>query len=276
MSKRDTHWDEVALEELVDDFVELGLTRNEARLYLAAYDQEAMRAAELAELAGVTRTKAYDALRELVSKGLFSRQPGRVTQFKAADPLEVVLRLRQQGLRDQAELLEDTNRLIADLFERYYAAPSSSDPFDYVELIRHGQAAWARAETIAAGAQTEALWLHPCPPGAAGVIDQGGARSGLTCRALYERRCLDDAAVRALLAEREAGGVQVRVAERVPLELGVVDRRTCILGLSAPGTAGQGSWVLLEHPGLASLLAGVFDELWAGAVPAAAILQAHR
>src|SRR5437763_320067 len=46
-------------EQLVADLVLLGLTRNEARLYLAAEGRPPLRAAELAELAGVTRAKAY-------------------------------------------------------------------------------------------------------------------------------------------------------------------------------------------------------------------------
>src|SRR6266511_2223244 len=71
-------------DQLIAGLAEFGLGRNEARLYLAAVGRSSMRAAELAQLAGISRTKAYDALRLLVEKGLFTEEPGKVARFRAA------------------------------------------------------------------------------------------------------------------------------------------------------------------------------------------------
>ncbi|HEY2958237.1 MAG TPA: helix-turn-helix domain-containing protein [Actinomycetota bacterium] len=270
MAAREPRWDDDD-EQLVADLVLLGLTRNEARLYLAAEGRPPLRAAELAELAGVTRTKAYAALDQLARRGMVSRQPGRVALFEAADPRLVARQLRQRGVEDQANLVADTGALVADLFARYYAAPASGDPFDFVELIRHGAAAWARREAIAAGAGAEVLLASmPGPAGTLPPVDPTGQREGVSRRSLYALTALDDPGFRARVAEREARGEQVRFARRVAVGLCVVDRRSSVLGLDGDKAGGPGTWLVLEHPGLSATIADAFDAAWAQARPAPA------
>jgi hypothetical protein len=146
-------------EQLVQYLVEFGFNRNEARIYLAALGRPPLRVAELAELADVNRPKAYDALRQLVEKGLFEPEGGgqEPARFQATDPMLVVQRLRHQSALEQADRVQDTSLLVADLFARYYEAPQGDDPFEYVELIRNSDAAWARRDAITAGAEKEVV-----------------------------------------------------------------------------------------------------------------------
>jgi Sugar-specific transcriptional regulator TrmB len=272
MAAREPRWEDDD-EQLVADLVLLGLTRNEARLYLAAEGRPPLRAAELAELAGVTRTKAYAALDQLAGRGMVSRQPGRVARFEAADPRLVARQLRQRGVEDQAMLVADTGALVADLFARYYAAPASGDPFDFVELIRHGAAARARREAIAAGANAEVLVAHvPDPAGAwPPAVDPASRHEGVRRRSLYELGALDDPGFRAGVAEREARGEELRFARRVAVGLCVVDRRTSVISLEGDGVAsGPGTWLVLEHPGLSTTIGDAFDVAWALARPSPA------
>jgi Sugar-specific transcriptional regulator TrmB len=270
MAAREPRWDDD--EQLVADLVVLGLTRNEARLYLAAEGRPPLRAAELAELAGVTRTKAYAALGQLARRGMVRRRPGRVALFEAADPRLVARQLRQRGVEDQAMLVADTGALVAGLFARYYAAPASGDPFDFVELVRHGAAARARREAVAAGAGSEVLLAdRPGPAGAAPPpVDPAGQREGIRRRSLYPLAALDDPGFRARAAEREARGEQLRFAPRVAVGLCVVDRRTSVIGLAGEEADGPGTWLVLEHPGLSATIADAFDAAWALARPAPA------
>jgi HTH-type transcriptional regulator, sugar sensing transcriptional regulator len=262
-------------EQLVQYLAEFGLGRNEARMYLAALGRPPLRVAELAELADVNRPKAYDALRQLVDKGLFAetgQEPGQVARFKAAEPTLVVQRLRHQSALEQADRVQDTSLLVADLFARYYDAPQGEDPFEYVELIRNSEAAWARRDAITAGAEKEVVQARRMtPPGTrprAG--DEVGAREGVIYRAIYESEFLDYPQFRARLAERERRGVQIRFVPRVPVGMTAVDRRKCLLSLNPTGLVnGQGSWVVLEQPALADLLTDAFDLLWDDAEPAA-------
>jgi sugar-specific transcriptional regulator TrmB len=257
-------------EQLVQYLGEFGFNRNEARMYVAALGRPPLRVAELAELADVNRPKAYDALRQLVDKGLFDAEgsgpdPGQAARFKAAEPMLVVQRLRYQSALEQADRVQDTSLLVADLFARYYEAPQGDDPFEYVELIRNSDAAWARRDALTAGAEKEVVQARRMTPSGTRprAGDEVGVREGVSYRALYETGFLDFPQFRARLAERERRGEQIRFIPNVPVGMTVVDRRKCLLSLNASGlVTGQGNWVVLEQPALADLLTDAFDRLW--------------
>ena len=268
-------WDDE--ERLIAGLGEFGLSRNEARLYLAAVGRSAMRVAELAELAEINRPKAYDALRLLVSRGLFAELPGRVARFEAVDPETVVRRLRQQSIREQTHLVEDTSRLVADLFQRYYTNPGTDDPFDFVELIRNFEAAWARCEAVAATVRGEVLTLCKLPPRMPAPAHRRVGRDDISYRYLYELGMLDNAQFRAEVAMRESSGEEIRFLDRINLSMCLVDRGTVVLALTPEGIAtGPGTWLVFEHQGFAGLLALAFDQQWATARPAKAFEQGFR
>jgi predicted DNA-binding transcriptional regulator len=269
MSIDDRGWSDE--EQLVQYLAEFGFNRNEARIYLAALGRPPLRVAELAELSDVNRPKAYDALQKLVEKGLFSVISEEPARYQATDPMLVVQRLRYQSALDQADRVQDTTLLVADLFTRYYDAPQGVDPFEYVELIRNSDAAWARRDAITAGAEKEVVQARRLtPPGTrprAG--DEVGVREGVIYRALYETGFLSFPQFEARLAEREQRGEQIRFVDKVPIGMCAVDRRKCLLALNPTGlVSGQGSWVVLEQPALADLLTDAFDRLWDSARPA--------
>jgi HTH-type transcriptional regulator, sugar sensing transcriptional regulator len=273
MSTDDRGWSDE--EQLVQHLAEFGFSRNEARMYLAALGRGPLRVAELAELSDVNRPKAYDALRQLVDKGLFEESTGPdagpVARYQAADPALVVQRLRHQSALEQADRVQDTSLLIADLFARYYEAPQGKDPFEYVELIRNSDAAWARRDAITAGAEKEVVqarrMTQPGTRPRAG--DEVGVREGVIYRALYETGFLAFPQFVARLPEREQRGEQIRFVDAVPIGMTAVDRKKCLLSLNTTGlVSGQGSWVVLEQPALTDLLTAAFDELWNAGRPA--------
>jgi HTH-type transcriptional regulator, sugar sensing transcriptional regulator len=273
MSTDDRGWSDE--EQLVQHLAEFGFSRNEARMYLAALGRGPLRVAELAELSDVNRPKAYDALRQLVDKGLFEESAGPdaspVARYQAADPALVVQRLRHQSALEQADRVQDTSLLIADLFARYYEAPQGKDPFEYVELIRNSDAAWARRDAITAGAEKEVVQARRMTPTGTRprAGDEVGVREGVIYRALYETGFLAFPQFVARLPEREQRGEQIRFVDAVPIGMTAVDRKKCLLSLNTTGlVSGQGSWVVLEQPALTDLLTAAFDELWNSAQPA--------
>jgi sugar-specific transcriptional regulator TrmB len=273
MSTDDRGWSDE--EQLVQHLAEFGFSRNEARMYLAALGRGPLRVAELAELSDVNRPKAYDALRQLVDKGLFEESAGPdaspVARYQAADPALVVQRLRHQSALEQADRVQDTSLLIADLFARYYEAPQGKDPFEYVELIRNSDAAWARRDAITAGAEKEVVQARRMTPTGTRprAGDEVGVREGVIYRALYETGFLAFPQFVARLPEREQRGEQIRFVDAVPIGMTAVDRKKCLLSLNTTGlVSGQGSWVVLEQPALTDLLTAAFDELWNSARPA--------
>ncbi|PJD01556.1 hypothetical protein COU38_00390 [Candidatus Micrarchaeota archaeon CG10_big_fil_rev_8_21_14_0_10_54_18] len=76
---------------------ELGLTRNEARVYSALLDLGSSKAGRTAKECGLDRSSAYNALNGLLAKGLASYAViGRVKWFQAANPQQFRERAREQ------------------------------------------------------------------------------------------------------------------------------------------------------------------------------------
>src|SRR4029450_9253308 len=113
---------------------------------------------------------------------------GKVAMFKAADPMLVIQRLRYQRALEQADRVQDTTMLVADLFARYYEAPQGDDPFEYVELIRNSDAAWARRDAITAGAEKGGGRARrmSAPGTRPRAGDEVGVRDGVSYRVLYQ------------------------------------------------------------------------------------------
>src|SRR5215217_2453798 len=257
MSTDDRGWSDE--EQLVQYLAEFGFSRNEARMYLAALGRGPLRVAELAELADVNRPEAAGP------------EQGQVARFRAVDPMLVVQRLRHQSALEQADRVQDTALLVADLFAHYYEAPQGDDPFEYVELIKNSDAAWARRDAITAGAEKEVVQARrmTAPGTRPRAGDEVGVREGVSYRALYETGFLVFPQFTVRLAEREQRGEQIRFVDAVPIGMTAVDRRKCLLSLNPTGlVSGQGSWVVLEQPALTDLLTVAFDQLWDQARPA--------
>src|SRR5215469_8371558 len=78
----------------VERLVRLGLTRYEARAYVALVRRDASTPAEVARMAGVPKPRIYDVLQSLVGKGLAANRPGRTAKFLRAAPGTAAARAR--------------------------------------------------------------------------------------------------------------------------------------------------------------------------------------
>jgi sugar-specific transcriptional regulator TrmB len=67
-------------------FRDLGLSAYEAKSYLSLLQRQTLTVTEVAKLAGIPRTNAYDALEKLMTKGMCISKPGHVKKYSASDP----------------------------------------------------------------------------------------------------------------------------------------------------------------------------------------------
>jgi sugar-specific transcriptional regulator TrmB len=89
-------------ERLVKALEEIGLSKNEALVYLTLLDTGSATATKIAELSKVHRTNVYDSLERLVKKGLACYiTKGETKYFNAADPesLSGMLKQKEEDFR---------------------------------------------------------------------------------------------------------------------------------------------------------------------------------
>jgi sugar-specific transcriptional regulator TrmB len=98
-----------------DRLVAIGLSKYEARAYLALLGHNDSTAVEVADRAGVPRQRIYDVLISLRDKGLISIRDGRPARHTARPPAEALSAMYEARLRAQRQENERLAGLIQKL-----------------------------------------------------------------------------------------------------------------------------------------------------------------
>ena len=87
--------------------IDLGLSPNESKLYMALLELSEGTVDEIARVAGVRRPSAYNILREMVHKGLIAELPGRPLKYRMLNPGETLKELYEKKLAEVERLIHE-------------------------------------------------------------------------------------------------------------------------------------------------------------------------
>jgi sugar-specific transcriptional regulator TrmB len=139
---------------MLDVLKTAGLNAYEAKCYLALFERDTLTVPEVSKLAGVPRPNVYEALANLLSKGMCVAKPGNTKKYGPSDPAvlrEKVLGEITEGTetalgdlrRKETEIIEKANTakqnldsLIGQLEPRYQKSAGEVSPLDYIEIIK--------------------------------------------------------------------------------------------------------------------------------------------
>lgn len=246
--------------------VELGLTLNEARVYLSLLRAAPASAAEVAAGAGVPRPKVYEALRSLELRGFCSAGGDRVARYVAVAPelaLPAWLRHREQERRLAAERDEQLAERVVALLPKG-AEPAGGRPIDYMETV-FGRARTSDALERLIGAAERSVHMMQQPPflqprSRWNVAEVEAVERGVEVCVLYTPEAARDEKRYSDLVR--AGG-RARVAERVPMKLLVRDGVEAMISLRDAVTGEQGlTSAVIRHPDLVGPLQLLFEREW--------------
>lgn len=251
-------------DEVLGAFVELGLTLNESRAYVALLRLGTATAAEIAGAAGIPRQKVYEALRALEQRGFLRMAGAGVTSHTPVPPQEALptwLRQREHERRAEAE----RDDLLAERLERILPRPARTQPnLDEMQAVV-GRARTSELLEQLIGRATKSLGMMQQPPflqprSRWNVAETAAARRGVQVRVLYSDAATEDERRwRPLL---EAGGT-VRATREVPMKLLVRDGVEAMISLRDPVTGEQGlASAVIRHPDLVGPLQLLFDREW--------------
>jgi sugar-specific transcriptional regulator TrmB len=88
----------------IETLTKLGLTLNQARVYLALATQNQLSAREISKNAGITRQKVYRIIPQLLNKGLAIKQLTHPATYKATLPKNALHTLLEQRKRENNQL----------------------------------------------------------------------------------------------------------------------------------------------------------------------------
>lgn len=98
-------------ETLVNELMDISLTRNESRAYLELLPFESATASELVKRTGIADSKIYYIMDSLQKKGLIILQEGIPKKFIAIPPVEALENLRAKFKKEYSTKIEILDRL---------------------------------------------------------------------------------------------------------------------------------------------------------------------
>jgi len=247
----------------------LGLNAYESRSYLVLLGHPRFKALELAARAHVPRQKIYEVLDSLLEKGFALVVQERTKLFSAVEPglaIPGYLSRRRQALdQELADHSRDGAALTGELESLYSEGQGGRGTLDYLRIVSEPAQTGAEYRRMLADVKTEYLEFSRPPyavdPLKEQLVNQAAA-NGVRCRILLEAAALDEEH-RQRLAEYAAAGVEVRVADSLPMKLAVFDGVRGLVALLDPVIT-RPAWtsVVFDHEGMGEAMQGLFEVHW--------------
>lgn len=248
---------------------QLGLNAYESRSYLVLLGHSRFKALELAARARVPRQKIYEVLDSLVEKGFAQVVQEKTKLFSAVEPSLAIpgyLSRKRQTLEHE---LTDNSRaataLIDDLKSLYSEGQGGRGTLDFLRIVTEPAQTAAEFRRMLADVKREYLEFSR-PPYAVDPLHEQlvkqASMSGVACRLLMELTSFDDEH-RQSLSEYESAGVEVRIADSLPMKVAVFDGQCGLLALLDPVIT-RPAWTSLvfQHPGMGEAMKGLFEVHW--------------
>jgi sugar-specific transcriptional regulator TrmB len=246
---------------------ELGLTVNEARVYLALlrfFDSPT--AAEAATAAGVPRPKVYEALQALEGRGFSKSIGGRIRRFVPVEPESALTGWLGHREHERAEMSE-RDRIRVEKLGRLLPAPASGAAAQVTDFIGaiSGQVPTTEAldDLVSRTRRTLDVMLQPPfvqPRPRWNVMEVEALERGVQVRAIYTPQALEDAR---RFEDIVRHGGRVRMLAQLPMKLMVRDREEALISLRDADTGAQSvTTVAVRHPDLVAPLVTLFEQQW--------------
>jgi DNA-binding NarL/FixJ family response regulator len=244
----------------------LGLTADQSLAYRELLTMPSATPAELSARLGCETSVATLALVALEREGLVARSGEDLSRYVASPPgvtLGALLVRRQNEIRvAEVEL--------AALDELYRTGVADRATADVVDVVRGPEAIRQRFEQLQLAAREEVMAFVKAPAAVVSTAentaeDEAVAR-GVRYRVLLEREMLDtepglfDHLVRAV-----AAGEEVRMTDRLPIKLLVVDHELAFVPMGTAEAAVHGA-LLVRRSGLLDALCALYESEWSKAI----------
>jgi len=249
------------------EFAVLGLSEAEERVYQALTRARSATPGQLREQLGGSAEDMMWVIAGLESKGLVSWTTGSPRRLLAAPPTAAVDVLALQIERD----LQRARVAAARLSAEWSQVARAREADELVEIITGTDAMLRRFEAMISGAQREILGFAAAPIIAPDEVNRGinieALARDVSLRTIYERAVLDTPGFSEVIAQCEAAGEQVRIIDRVPSKMVLVDDVIGLLPVHVDRQHAQPSAAVIHAP-LTRTLTALFEELWQRAMPA--------
>jgi sugar-specific transcriptional regulator TrmB len=259
----------IEMKDLIEKLKYLDIPRREGEVYLALLHKKEFTAGEISKVTSVSRTKTYEILQNLVKKGLCTENfRNGVKIFSSIDP-EIAIK---NILQDYEEKKKVADQLKINLNEIFKANGKIDDPLDYIEVITDLDQIKNRWIDIQQNSiKSELLGFNKKPFSI--MVDEGAKyleaiiKKNVVSKSIFEYSDSEDKASRDILINNldvlTSIGEEVRVVEKLPMKLVIIDERITMLALNDPISMKPSiTTMIITHPSFAISLKTVFESYW--------------
>lgn len=256
----------------LNQFLQLGLSEYEAKVYLALLKKKSLLAREVSQISKVPRTRIYEVLSKLIEKGLCVEILNNVKRYKAVEPSVALNRLllyKREELNKSEEL---ANSVISDLMVQYNSEKEVVNPLEYIEVIKNPIQIGEKFMQLWSNAKKEVL-VFTKPPFTGNkrkLKEQTNyelkfLKSGIISKSIYEIP-RDEKEKKWLYKEINLltrGGEEAKITEELPIKMAIFDESIVLIALEDPiHKALSLTTLIIEHHALAKSLKILFNSLW--------------
>ncbi|MDQ0841125.1 helix-turn-helix domain-containing protein [Streptomyces sp. V1I6] len=242
----------------------LGLEPDDERVYRTLLGQPNSTAVHLSDEVAVSQAHVDKALCRLVEWGLVTRSADE--RFTAAPPamaLGALISQRRDGLRRAEQAL-------VTFAEEHRAAMTGSSITDLIEVVTGADAIRHRFLQVQQAARTQVRSFITAPfvalPPDENTAEPMALDRGVLFRAVLDRAVLAEPGIVQDAIDSQRNGVQLRVADHLPMKLVLADADLGLVPLAIT-PAGEPGAVLLHRSGLLDALDALFETVWRTAHP---------
>ncbi|MFI0960991.1 transcriptional regulator TrmB [Streptomyces sp. NPDC021080] len=244
----------------------LGLEPDDERVYRALLGRPNSTVVQLSDPLSLTQDQADDALSRLVAWGLVTGSAdGRFTAAPPAMALGALISQRRDGLRAAEHAL-------VTLAEEHRAAMTASSIVDLIEIVTGIDAVRHRYLQVQQAARTQVRTFITAPfvalPPDENTAEPMALGRGVSFRAVLDRAVLEEPGIIHDAIDSLRNGVQLRIADQLPMKLMLADTELGLVPLATTPTGEPGA-VLLHRSGLLDAMDTLFETVWRTAHPLA-------
>ena len=118
-------------------FIDIGLTEREAKVYITLLGGRMFTATDLQKAVNIPRTKIYEVLNKMVSRGICTEKKlGKNKMFEAVEPnlaMERVYKRYKNDLKRKEELITQVSEVFTPIFEN---SKSIINPLEFIDVMK--------------------------------------------------------------------------------------------------------------------------------------------
>ncbi|MGB5847745.1 MAG: helix-turn-helix domain-containing protein [Ignavibacteriaceae bacterium] len=254
-------------------FVEIGLTEREAKVYMTLLSGRMYTATDLQKAVNIPRTKIYEVLNKMLSRGICSEKKlGKNKIYEAIEPelaLESIYSKYQNDLNRKKKLIDQLSEVFTPIFEN---SKSIINPLEFIEVMRDKVQIHRRYTNSVRNTKREMLTFNKGPYASDNperLAEQEDEETKLLKRGgktqnIYEFKEFND--VDWLLESVKKTvrfGQQARVVEKLPIKMLIFDDEKVMFPLEQPiEVSNDLTMIYIEHKQLANACRILFNHMW--------------